>query len=112
MEQIREFGLRSLAVFVSSNCLDQIRGPGGDVFLHAKRAIEFELLRQIPHAQCPPHGDLAGVGGLRSGEDFQQRGLAAAVAAHQSHLLAGCNRQRDPVKQSLIAVAEPDAGGG
>ena len=57
----------------------------GDPVLGVQRG----LLGHISHAQPLLHMQLTVIGALLSAQDFEQRRLAAAVAADQAHALAG-----------------------
>ena len=112
VEQVVELGIAALAVFVAADRLDDVGRAGGDVFLHAELGIEFELLRQITDAQGAAQGDFPGVRHLLAGEDFQQRGFAAAVAADHADFLPGGDGEGDAVEQRLVTVGQADFVGG
>ena len=87
VEQVVELGIAAFAVFVAADGLDNVGGSCGDVVLHAQFGIELELLWQIADAEGAAQRDLARVGHLVAGEDLEQRGFTAAVAAHHADFL-------------------------
>ena len=80
--------------------------------MHAQFRIELELLWQIPDTQSTAQRDVAGVGLVLPGEDFQQRSFAASVAPDHADFFAGGDSERDAIEQRLVAIGEADFVGG
>ena len=56
--------------------------------------VAQDALVQVAEARTRRQGHGAGVGALQTGDDAQQRRLAAAVRAHDAGALAVSNRER------------------
>ena len=106
VEQVVELGVATLAVFVAADGFDDVGRARGDVFLHGELGIQLELLRQIADAEGAAQRDFPGIRHLLAGEDFEERGLAAAVAADHARFLPGGDGKRDPIQQRLVTVGQ------
>ena len=112
VQQLGKLGFRALAIFISTHGIDDVGCAGRDVFMHAQFRIELELLWQITDTQRAAQRDVAGVGLVLPGEDFQQRSFAASVAADHADFFAGGDSERDAIEQRLVAIGEADFVGG
>ena len=74
--------------------------------------IPFELLREIRDDEPAPLGHLAGVGELVTGEDAEQRRLAAAVRPDHAHADARLDVEVEAVEDQPRAEALGDAACG
>ena len=83
------------AGFILRNPVQQVGRTGGDVLLHGLVAGELKFLRQITNPQPAPPENLPAVRGLFTGQNLQQAGLPAPVAADQADFLARRHGQRD-----------------
>ncbi len=110
--ELGELGVRALARFVAADPFGQIGGAALDVLSDGKRGIELELLRQIADAHLAAAGNFSRVGLAVAGEDFEEAGLAAAVAAHKANLFTGSERDRRSIEEGLMAEGEADVFGG
>ena len=70
---------------------------------HRAALAHLALLGKIPQLQALLHGDGAAVGCFQPGDNLHQRGLAAAVDAHQAHALAVLQNQ-GRVPQHLVGA--------
>ncbi len=89
---------------------EQLR-PLGVLRQHPVDEAGFALGRLLPHhalARALGHGDGAAFGLQLAGDDFQQGGLAAAIAPHQPDLVAGRDRGAGLVKQGARADTPGD----
>ena len=111
-QQFAGLRIAALPTFVTAHPLDQIRRARGDVFADGFGAIEFELLREIAHAESASSRNFPGIGVARAGQNFQQTRLAAAVAADQPDFFAGRDRERDAFEQALITERQDQFVGG
>jgi len=98
VEEVGEFGFRAVARFVAMDGRDDVGGSGGDVFVDRYGGIEFELLGEVSGAEVAAGSDLAGVGLIFAGENFEERGFAAAVAADESDFLTRFDGEGDAVE--------------
>jgi hypothetical protein len=76
------------------NQIGDVLRADADVFLHGQSGIERKFLREITDQQIAPFRDLAGIGLLQIGDDFQQRRFSGAVAPHHSNAVMLVDRQR------------------
>ena len=60
---------------------------------HRAALAHLALLGKVPQLQTLLHGDGTAVGTFQPGDNLHQRGLAAAVDAHQAHALAVLQHQ-------------------
>ena len=82
-------------------------GKGSRRLLHETRGIgHLHLLRQVAHRAFAVFGDRARRRLLLADDEFEQRGFARAVFAHQTDAVFGIHEQRYVLKQ--IPAAETD----
>ena len=81
---------------------------GGRGAAQRVRRIELGLLLEVADADpaLQPHAAVVGLDA--SGDDLEQGALAAAVAAHESDLLAFVDAKHDILEQDVDAVSEAD----
>ena len=77
-----------------------------DRFEHRMPRLELRLLRNEADAQIRRAPDRAVVEGVAAGNDFEERRLAAAVAADQRDALAGVEREIGVIEERRIAKGE------
>ena len=87
-EAFLEFGITPLAGLVAAHPLHEIGGSILNILENCGLGIEFEFLREIADAETATTRDVAGIGGIFAGEDFEEARLAAAVATDESDLFA------------------------
>jgi hypothetical protein len=83
-----------------------------DVFENGLRAIEDEFLGEIAHPEASPPGEDAGIGGVLIGEDLEETGFPAAIAADKPDLFPGGYRQGDAVQEVLLPIGKVKISGG
>ena len=84
----------------------QAAQPFGHNVEHGGRAVEKALLRHIHGFQPVLQDELAVVGLLHAGEDFQQAGFARAVAPDQADFVACGQLERRFVEQRDVPEGE------
>ena len=77
-------------------------GEGGDGLVpHGERGVAGEFLRQVAHA-VPGGDDHRAGGGLQVAvDDFEQRGFARAVVAHQTDAVFVARHERDVLEEEV-----------
>ena len=100
------------AGFVLVDPLEEVRRAGFDVLADGFGGVELELLREIADAEAAPGREIAGIGGELAGQDLQEAGFAAAVPAHEAHLLAFAQGQGDGFEEALVAIGQRQVVGG
>ena len=69
-----------------------------------RRVGDLHLLRQVAHRAFAVFGDRARRRLLLADDEFEQRGFARAVFAHQADAVFGIDQKRDIVEQRPAAV--------
>ena len=72
----------------------------------------LHVLAEVADGQLPRDGDFALVGNFLADDHAEERGLAGAVGADQSDLLAGIQLKRSVHENQLLAVLLIDVGKG
>ena len=112
VEEDGQLAVGALAGFVASEPIDEVGGARLDVLADGEGALELEFLGQVADAEAAAPGDIAGIGVLVSGEDAEEAGFAAAVAADEADLFAGSDGEGDGLEQTLVAIGQGDVVGG
>ena len=106
VQEIGEFFFGALSFFVAGDGFGEIGDARGDVFEDGEIGVEFEFLGEVADAEFTAEGDVAGVGFGLAGEDFEEGGFSAAIAADHPDFLTRFHRESDAVEEVLMAVGE------
>ena len=89
--------------------MDQLQHVGRPTvggIVHREGGIEFKSLRQVADDQIAPTDDLPAVGGIATGEEAQEGGLAGAIAPDESDPVPGGDREGRIFQEDAIMVPE------
>ena len=99
------FGVGELAFVQTLELIEPLK-PFADIFSGRKCVIQLEILRHDGDPQIPFLGDLCVEGDLDTCNDFEQSGLAAAVASDHGNAFAFKGRDGGIVKDDLFPNAQ------
>lgn len=83
-----------------------------DVFEDGLLRVEGELLREVADDQAPARGDFATVGGVQAGEDFEEGGLAGAIAPDEADAGAFVEGEGGGVEDDAVVEGDDEVFGG
>ena len=94
---------------VFAGCVGVVLGEGlGDDFAYGAAGVWGDFLGEVGKAQVGLADDFAGVGFEGSGDDFQQGGLAFAVASGDAGAVAWMEGHGDMVEDGVGAEGDGD----